>query len=182
MKVLAITDKRYLPATLEVVGGEADVLVSPPIRASDVDPAWLRGYDLLYLDLHGKPGNPRLWSGEDEMTPALDVRTVQRADLAGTVVFATSCYLPATPFVKAFLKAGARAVVAGRGANYGGRTRVTGAQVLGRLFVRSLAKGRKPERALAAAKRTCALRAVFTGGREREALRDAIEFEVWSGR
>lgn len=177
MRILAYTAKAYLRATLGVVGANADVLVSPPLRAADVRPFWLQGYDLIYLDLHGQPGSARLWSGEGEEVAALDLRTVVEAELEGAVVFATSCFLPQTRFVKAFLEAGAVAVVGGRGRNWGTRRRVSGAQKLAQRFIRRLEGGQDARAALRGAKGE--LRRSIGNLLGDRGVRDALGFRVW---
>jgi len=157
MRVLAYTDARYAAATRQVVGGEALLLVSPPTYAWNFDPAILADRDLIYLDLHGKPHSVYLYSGVGQGEAALSVANVRAARLGGAVVFATTCYLPQTPFVRAFLDAGASVMIGGDGKNYGARTRLSGAQALARALLKFLARGDAPEQALARAQR--ALRA-----------------------
>lgn len=130
LRILAITDKRYVRSTLEVVGEEGDILVSPPLTASEIQPSWLEGYDVIYIDLHGLPGSAYLYAGENQDLPGLSFKTVRQAWLDGAIVVATSCHLPSTPFVDAFLAGGARAVIAGEDVNFGGRTRASSAQRL----------------------------------------------------
>lgn len=135
MRILAYTDQRYAVATRQVVGVGATILTSPPLYAADVSASMLQGYDLIYIDLHGDPGSVYLYSGKPALQAALKLDTVLGSNLTGCVVLATTCYLPQTKFIEAFLNAGARAVIAGDGENYGDRTRLSGAQVLAHKFI-----------------------------------------------
>jgi len=153
------------------------VLTSPPICATDFNPAWLEGIDLLYLDLHGIPGSVYLWSGpKGHRSAALSLKTVLATDLQNTVVFLTACYLPQTHFLRAFLDAGARAVIGGAGENWGTSRGLSGAQRLARWLIHFLRRGKSPEEALRLAKR--ALRWLPT--LHLKARRDALEFQIWT--
>ncbi len=156
MRVLAYVDARYEAATRAVVGPFADVLTAPPLAASVMSADILSGHEVLYLDLHGQPGSVYLYFGEGARQAALAVATVRAASLHGTVVIATTCYLPQTPFLAALLGAGAAAVIAGDGENYAGRTRVAGAQLLARLAIKRLQLGYPAPEALAYAQRVLA--------------------------
>lgn len=178
MRVLAIYDERYAAATVKVVGQGATLLSAPPYVAREMTPARLERYDVLYLDLHGQPGSVYLYYGAPALQAALHVDTIRQANLAGAVVFATTCYLPATPFLHAFLQAGARAVIAGEGVNYAGRTRLAGAQLLARLVLRRLERGQAVEQALAEG-----LQVMRANLRlrlfERQATEDTLGFKVY---
>lgn len=176
MKLLAITDARYRWATRQVVRGlGAEVVVCPPDDATTLTAKRLQGYDALYIDLHGLAGTGYLLAGKAQDLPALSVNEVRQADLKGVVVFATTCFLPQTPFLQAFRDAGAT-VIAGEGENFGGRWTLSGAQSLARAVFEGLA--RQAGDALA----------TFTGALERvrgqqtrhkQAQADALTFRLW---
>lgn len=176
MNIFAYVDRRYQFSTRKVVGEEATVLTSPPIYAYDFNSEWLEGHDLIYLDLHGRSRSVYLYSG-DEWDGALDVRHVLDAKLGGAIVFATTCHLPDTKFIGAFLDAGASAVIAGAGVNWGARTRISGAQLLAALTIRALRAGRMVDIALVEAKRK--LRFSFHRLRDWEATEDALQFNAY---
>jgi hypothetical protein len=137
----------------------------------------LAGYEVIYLDLHGEADRDYLFTTDG--IPVLDLETVRKAKLGGAVVVATSCYLPESGFVEALLEAGARAVIAGRGQNYGAIWWLTGAQALARAVLRGLKRGLVIENALAEAKwqlRRSVLRML-----SRRAVEDALAFQVFRG-
>lgn len=178
MNVLAYCDKRYQVATRRVVGDEAEVLTSPPVHAADFQPDWLAGRDLIYLDLHGQPGSVYLYSGEDQDRAALHVDQVREVALDGAVVYATTCYLPETPFVEAFLEAGASAVIGGGERNYGTRHRMSGAQVLAKGLLSALRTGYAVDDAFKRAKlwlQVDPLRWLV----DRKATADTLQFKIW---
>ncbi len=179
MRILAFTDLRYVQATRQVVGGEARVMTSPPTFAREVQPEWFAGYDFIYLDLHGLVSSVYLYSGPEAERAALSLETVRAMALGGAVVFATTCYLPQTQFPAAFLAAGASAVIAGDGPNYGGRTRLTGAQTLAQLVLRFMERGLVASAALARAKRALQgnMRLRLFQARETQ---DALDFQILS--
>lgn len=173
MKILAYTDRRYLAATRKVVGRGADILMSPPLYAAHISGDLLCCYDAIYLDLHGEPGDDHLFSAGGA---AMTLRAVQGAQMHGTTVIATTCHLPETPFLDAFLGAGA-VVIGGAGRNWGTRRRLSGAQVLARYIIRALKRGATPEYALAQAKRR--LRYSLKRLVDKAASDDALEFRIW---
>ena len=178
MRVFAYVDQRYQYATRAVVGNEATLLTSPPVFAADFNSIWLNGQDFIYIDLHGQPYGVYLYSGPGQLSGALGLATVRHARLSGAVVFATTCYLPRSHFLEAFLTAGARAVIAGAGVNWGTRGRLSGAQLLARSVLRQIESGLPVEAALAEAKRRLRLspRRLW----EREATEDALAFRLFA--
>jgi len=167
-----------LGATIGVVGHAADVITSPPVDAMTFNPSWLMGYDVLYIDLYGEPGDSSLYRKVgDRMEPALDVATVRETDLCGAVVIATACYLPQTPFLDAFLAAGARGVIGGAGYNWGDDDQPIGAQKLAKHVIARLEWGDTPEEALKRAKGSLSmsLERLFW----REATEDALQFALY---
>ena len=175
MNVLAITDARYREATRRVVGRYlATLLTAPPVTGHMIKPAMLEGYDAIYIDLHGIPGSGLLYAKTDKfLDPVLSTEVVKAAYLRGVVVIATSCYLPETPFLDAFLERGAT-VIGGPGVNYGGRKMVAGAQVLARLILSGLAKGLDAVAALNQARDRLWWRQWID-----PAVRDALGYELW---
>jgi hypothetical protein len=151
---------------------DASPLTSPPMRASEFDPQWLEGYDLLYFRLHGKPHSPA-WYGDEHM--ALTPIQVSVADLDGVVVVAANCYgAENAQMVEAFYRSGARAVIAGPGENLAAVRRVVGTDLLVQWVIRLMKLGAGVERALQAAR----WRLRLTGWRASD--RDAAQFAVVS--
>jgi len=179
MNILVLTDKRYLGAAVAVAPG-ADVWVFPPMTAGDFRPEFLKGYEFIYVDLHGQPESVYLYCDEGEHVAALSVQTVRSAEIGDAVVFMTSCYGPETPFVKAFLGAGASGVVAGYGVNWGTRKRLSGAQLLGKYFMEMLNPQISVAESLQAAKGKLKQKGMRSMRKSyRKAAQDALEFEVF---
>ena len=116
---------------------------SPPFTAETLPVQLFEHVDLIWLGLHGVETNPDFLYGDETNIPgmsiasrirALHVDSLRGLDLRGKVVFATSCYLPATNFPDAFKQAGAT-VVGGPGQNYGNKRRLVGADKLGAALV-----------------------------------------------
>jgi hypothetical protein len=168
MRVLAYCCASYRLSVRRAAGVEP--LLCPPADVSSFDPAWLRGQDLIYVKLHGMPGQA-YWYGDNWAT-ALSAAQVRAADLSGAVVFVANCYLSESPMLEALRLAGAKAVVGGSGQNYAGKSRVFGADLLGMIFRQLLAVGLGPESALRLAKARLRL------GRDRVS-RDTLEFELY---
>lgn len=179
MNIIAYTDARYVTATRQLVSDAARVITSPPTYARDVQPEWFTGYDVVYLDLHGLAGSVYLYSGQHAENAALSVETVRAMQLNGAVVFATTCFLPQTPFVKAFLQAGASAVIGGDGENFGGKTRLTGAQVLARLVLRELRDAHPVQAAVDRAKKVLRANLRFQLF-DRRSAEDALQFKLFT--
>lgn len=177
MRLLAYGSQRYERGTQKLwkdIARGGMFITSPPCE--DAPAIWLQGYDAIYIDLHGEPGEPYLYG--DDGAKALSLHTVRKAELDGPVIFLTTCYLPQTGFIEAFLDAGARAVIGGAGANWGGRIWPHGAQLLGRHFLELYAKDLPAEYALKCAKHRLrwdiAQRVLHP-----KATRDALEFQIW---
>ena len=181
MRILALTTSAYLRAAMAVVGDGAEFLVAPPLGAAEIKAPLLEGYDVIYIDLHGVPSNRYLWADPEQMWPALSVDAIRGADLQGTVVVATTCYLDETPFPQAFAQAGAL-VVGGSGPNTGsqaGHGTLMGAQLLAREIVQGLRAGLDLDAALDGARRVLA-RSVWRLI-NRRAVDDALAFRVMGG-
>lgn len=93
-----------------------DPLLSPPVTVETFNPAVLQGYDLLYVKLHGLPGQP-YWYG-DEWITATSAEQVCKTDLHGATVYAPTCFLPQSPMLAALFEAGAEYVIGGEDENY----------------------------------------------------------------
>lgn len=155
---------------------------SPPFSVQSFDPKLMMGYDLLFFDLHGKPGVP-MWYGDSG--PAMNDKQILSVDLADVIVFAMNCYLAEkdSPMMDALLKAGAQYVVGGDGKNYAGESRVYGAAELGQWFRRWLTVGFGPKKALAFAKKAVRLdlrKQERKGNSGRVmAAKDTLEFKMY---
>lgn len=162
-------------------------MTSPPLTAETVDPQALSGLDFLYIRLHGSPIAPDVWFGEEQggaveynraieynraLVPALTAEVLRRADFTGCVVVTGSCYGDQSGLLKVFYERGARAVIAGPGANYAAGRRVIGSDRLARAVLRGLSRGRSPEAALRTARLELLLRLW------RPADRDTLAFEI----
>jgi hypothetical protein len=136
-------------------------ITSPPVTAYSFEPAWLKGRDLIYFDLHGEPGESVWWGDALETpwrdrTPALTADVLMQSELTGAVVFATNCYLADddSPMLDALLDAGASFVIGGDGLNFAGTSRtLVGGDLLGYYLRLALDRGHQPLVALAIAKR-----------------------------
>jgi hypothetical protein len=178
MRILALCDQWYEEATRKVVGERARVVTCPPTFASDVEPGWLGGYDFIYVDLHGQPGSAYLYAGRKQELAALSVPVVRKANLKGTVVFAATCFLPHTPFLKAFLASGATAVMGGYGTNYGAAHRLVGAQHLAKFTIQGLMAGWDLETAFNAGLHRLRRNLMAWVLDPRETA-DTLEFRIW---
>lgn len=181
MEVFAYCAANFREATRRAAGVEP--LICPPASTAHFEPSWLQGRDLLYFDLHGALARDR-WLGDDGIV-ALTAGQVLECDLAGTVVFATNCYLAdeKSPMMDALLEAGAWYVIGGEGLNWAGKDRPEGASLLGWRFRQSLERRYDPLRALAIAKRYIRLRMAASRilGLEEQtgALQDSLAFRVY---
>lgn len=158
-------------------------LTCPPANADTFDPRWLAGRDLIYLDLHGMPGQP-YWLGDDGIV-ALTAEQIHGASLGNAVVFAINCYLADddSPMLDALLGAGARYVIGGSGPNLGGQETLQGASLLGFYLRTGLAAGFDPLTALSAAKSALrvhnAVLQAISAPATRRANADALEFRAF---
>lgn len=188
-------------------------LISPPATHRLFDPAWISGQDFLYFKLHGLPGQ-EFWYG-DNWTTAISADLIRQADLANTIVFVANCHLYQIPpkhiqapyhidplpgdkhlvgpMLTALLKAGARCIVGGPGENFASKTKVEGADFLGRNFRIFIQIGISPKAAFKFAKSQTKLRLQHTTRRlrrttdqktiqtlqdARKALKDTLEFRL----
>lgn len=176
MNILAYCDRRYAGATRRVAGKGATLYTTPPLDAATFPLDMLAGQDVFYLDLHGRQGSAWLYSREGIM--ALGAKALSKAAMSGAVVISLSCYLPETPFLRAFLDAGAVGVIAGNGSNWGSWPCLSAVQVLARQVIRGLADGLIVGEALEAAQ--WAIRCnVWYREFNTKGLVDALEFKLY---
>ncbi len=156
MRVLAYCAAQFQESTRRAAGVKP--LTCPPFSGVDLAMLLLdsnRPVDLLYLAVHGKPGSWMLYGDEEQ--PALSISSVKmlkvakQPPLSHVVVFASTCYFPQTPFLRAFLAGGA-VVIAGDGQNFTPPHELAGASLLGLWVRRGLEWGLSPEWALQLAK------------------------------
>lgn len=182
MRILAVCDERYEVATRRVVGEGATIVTSPPVFAAEFKPSWLADRDFIYIDLNGQSGSAYLYSGPELQSAALSAQAVRAARVDGAIVFATVCHFPETPFLGAFLEAGAKAVIAGEGWNYGGSAqRLVGAQHLARYLLQGLEIGWDVRRAFASARHRLA-RSLSAWVLDPVETRDTLAFRLWRAR
>lgn len=152
-------------------------MTSPPVTASNLNTSMFDGAEFIYFDLHGKPGSNAWYNAIG--CPAILAEQIKRMNLAGTIVFATNCYLADnnSPMLDALLVAGARYVVAGDGKNYVNDRRIDGAELLGQWLRRLCAIGLDPLRALSLSK----IRVRLSGTLNRNALTvsDTLKFRAF---
>jgi len=175
MRILAYCIAPAREAVRAATGVEP--LTSPPWTADTLAPEQLKGYDLLYFRLHGRP-NVAVWFGEDErkkLIPALNKEHLDALEpdgLSGTVVVLANCYGADSPMVNELYRAGARAVVAGYGPNIAAARRVVGTDLLVHWLILAMHAGLDVTQALRVAKTRLAISAW------RAADRDAMQFKL----
>jgi len=165
MRVLAYCAAQFAESTRRAAG------VVPLMAPPDTLDCAVRP-DLLYLALHGRPGDA--WLYGDANWPALRAAQIN-GDWRGVTVFAATCFLPETPFLEAFIRAGAM-VIAGRGDNFTPARSLAGASLLGLWVRRGLEWGGSPAAALALGKARVRLQIG-----NRAAARDALAFQCYMG-
>jgi len=184
--VLAYCCASFAVATRRAAG--VDPLTCPPLYATAFDPDVLGGRDLLYFDLHGRPGDTA-WYGDDGLC-AVTAEQLRYAPIDDSVVFAVNCHLgdEDSPMLDALLSAGARYVIGGPGKNYAGQVGVLYASLLGQAIRIMMSIGFDPLYALTQAKRLVSvtrLQALLERTREarREhvaAVIDTLEFRAYT--
>lgn len=148
---------------------------SPPWVANTFNPDVLIGYDLLYFRLHQARAFPDLWLGQKKdggLVPAFRVEQLETVRLGSPIVLIANCYGVEGPFVPAFYRAGARAVIAAPGPNFAAGNVVIGTDLLAKWLIRGLRWGLSVGRALTMAK----ARLVTTAWRDSD--RDALQFKI----
>lgn len=176
MKVHAYCCKSFEGITKKAAGVQP--LTCPPTTAYNLDITHLAACDLLYIDLHGLPGET-FWLGDNHIL-AFTTEQMRQMDLRNTIVFALSCYLAdqESPTLDALLDAGARYVIGGDGKNWaGGRRSMLGAGLLGLWFRRLLSWRVPPLKALAWAKQRVRLSAMKKS--KRLAAKDTLAFRAY---
>lgn len=168
MRVFAYCARQFTKATRRAAGISPSTC--PPLSAETfwTQRAAIAAADLVYVDLHGRPGADA-WYGDGGVV-ACTADQVRTLNLRGTVVFTVNCYVgdqssPGVPgpMLEALLEAGAGYVIAGEGANYGpAGGPLYGAPLLGLWLRRFLSIGLTVPRAVGLGKRFAALRG---GGR-----------------
>ena len=169
-------------------------VTSPPVDSTTFDIGQLEGRDLIYLDLHGMPGDQK-WFGQsgeegglDRHVVALTAYQVKSVCLYDAVVFAATCHLADSnsPMLDALLDAGARYVIGGEGVNWNGLHNPIGAGLLGQWFRRGMQIGGDPLKALVFAKDRVRLSLLWYKVRGMKvhalAARDALAFRAYERR
>ena len=174
MRVFAYCARRFAKATRRAAG--VSPATCPPLSAETFWTQWaaIAAADLVYVDLHGRPGADA-WYGDGGVV-ACTADQVRTLNLRGAVVFAVNCYVgdQTSPMLQALLEAGAGYVIAGEGANYGpAGGPLYGAPLLGMWLRRLLSIGLTVPRAVGLGKRFAALR-----GGGRYVVEDVMAFEA----
>jgi hypothetical protein len=152
MRVFAYCCRSFAHSTQRVVG-YYPLITCPPILQYDFKYQWLEGHDVIYFDLHGRPGDSQ-WYG-DGNAPALAESQIRKANLSGTVVFALNCFLSDddSPMMDALLDAGATYVIGGEGKNWADDSIIMhGATKLAQYFIGFMRLSVPPLKALSMAK------------------------------
>lgn len=122
--------------------------LAPPVRADNIVLSEMEGADLVYLCLHGLPGQPYLYGGD--WSTALTAEQIMTVDLSGAIVYAAGCF-GLGPVAGALVNSRAECVVGDRDSTFSGYVLPVGSNGLGRLFVRALKDGATVEGALQSA-------------------------------
>lgn len=149
-------------------------MLCPPVTSHTIRPELLEGYDLIYFKLHGVEGGSA-WYG-DESAIAITAEQIRQSNLRRAVVFAACCHVDSGPMLRALLQAGARAVIAGAGDNYGRPETVDGADLLGKTIRILLQIGTDPQVAFRAARAFLKSKPVKT-----PQVLDALQFTFFPG-
>lgn len=175
MRIVAFCTQNAAQAVAKATG--TTPLTSPPLLAMDVTLEMLAA-DLLYFRLHGTESNTDVWFGDDGaggLQPiALRLEMVSKLKLDGAVVVVANCYGAASPFVRAFYEAGARAVIAAPGLNYAAGHSVIGGDMIVRRMIRELRRGKTAKVALKRARR----RVWFSFRTPRKVRKDTLDFAI----
>lgn len=147
MHVVSLAARRWLVSTWIASG--ARPIAAPPLTMATFEPAIFAGSDILYICLHGLPGQPYLYGSDWSTVVSAD--QIKACDLAGAVVYLAGCFGQG-PMTDALLAAGAAAVVGDADSTWAGYVLPTGSNALGRRFVRELRAGAPVKAALDAAK------------------------------
>jgi len=161
MKVVAYCAASFRESVTRAAG--VTPFLSPPYTTNTLQRAAFVGVDLVYLKLHGLPGQP-FWYGDDLVT-AVSAEVVRGLALTGVTVFVANCHLfeqradgiQPSPMLEALRTGGALAVVGGPGENYAKSSGLHGADLLGCYFRRSMRLGLVPGLAFRIARAALAL-------------------------
>ena len=126
-------------------------LTAPPMTGASFSQRLLRHRDLIYLALHGMPGQPYLYG--DAFETALGIDVLEGLDLSSAVVFVTACHFTETPWLPALLDCNPRLLIAGDGPNFARNVTPVGAHLLGHHLRRGLEAAMPPSWAFAFAQR-----------------------------
>jgi hypothetical protein len=171
MKTLVVTLEEFAQTARQIAGPEADVLTAGGVL---LWPEAAR-YDLVMVFLHpSADGRAWLDAAHQVVFTAEDVAQFWR--LRGAVVFLGTCYgLENTAMHTALFQAGARAVIAGPGENYGGPAGIqSGADVLATALRAAMQTGLAAETAWSVAR----FYAHVAAWRGAPGAQDAVEY-VW---
>lgn len=152
-------------------------LTSPPWTADLLRPEMLAGWDLIYLRLYGLPDAADTWFGgrAGELVPALckyHLDALEPDGLGGAGVVVANCYGASSPLIAELYQAGAGAVIAGHGPNWGAADRLVGTDLLVHSIILGMRAGMGIKRALQMAK----VRLAFSAWRAAD--RDAMQFSL----
>jgi hypothetical protein len=138
MRLVCVTAQTWQISTRLTVGLGAQVIVCPPVTADTIDLSLLEQSDVLYIRLHGVPGQPYLY-GDPGMVTALSRAQIEGIKLPGTLVFLEGCF--GTLMADAFLEAGARSVVGSTDTTYGKRIFLGESSQFGKAWLSAIKKG-----------------------------------------
>jgi hypothetical protein len=173
MRILAITLPEFEQQARQIAGPDADVLVAG--GSILVWPSRAR-YDLVLIWLHPS-ADGRAWV-DGEGREVLDVVQMRDLPLDSAVVFVGACWaVESDPMIGALFEAGARAVIAGPGENYGGADGFVGADVLALTFRQALGVGVPLGAAWTLARAATRL----AGLRGALGVEDALEYRIRAG-
>ncbi|MHC4088672.1 MAG: hypothetical protein ACYSVY_00060 [Planctomycetota bacterium] len=157
MKILAYTGQRWRVSTLRMLratGADFDLLTCPPLSDREFPYRTLPDYDVLYLRLHGLPGQSSLYGSSWRRRWGSNALSVSRFVQSGVAfdrpirVFFEGCYAAQMRLPALFLEAGAREVVASPTETYNNTIRVGPAGRIGLAVVRAWLRGEDAESVL----------------------------------
>jgi hypothetical protein len=123
---------------------------SPPLAADSLSIEALYA-PIVYIRLHGMPGQPYLY-GDPGLITALSAKQVIKANFNESDVFLEGCY--GDMMADAFLCAGARSVSGSRAPTWGRRWRLGPSSIVGREWLHQILSGKSPETAMQIASET----------------------------
>ena len=135
MKIAAYCAQSWRLSTWRVTG--VWPITSPPVTAETLDLTRITA-PVVYIRLHGFPGQPYLY-GDPGLMTALTAEQVKAWDFTGSLVFLDGCY--GIGFAGAFLTAGAVAVAGADRVTWGRKWRLGPAQIVGQGWLKALSRG-----------------------------------------